>query len=162
MEKEILEKRKFAAPEWSNGDRREAERNEGAANLSTPNSEVLEIKKKRKYSRDYKLKILEEVDKVEERSGIGSILRREGLYSTAITRWRKQRENGELDSNYLKNAGRLKDNKVHPREEVNNLKRENKRLKKKLEKADRIIDFQKKISKLLGISLEKKKKGKSK
>lgn len=121
---------------------------------------MLEKKKRRKHSREYKLNILKELDKAEKNGSIGGILRREGLYHADISRWRIKRKNGEFDFGYIKNVKQLQNSKAILSDEVNQLKKENKRIKKKLNEAELIIEFQKKISKLLGISLGKKRRGK--
>jgi regulator of replication initiation timing len=78
------------------------------------------------------------------------LLRREGLYSSNITNWRRQRERGELTGLTAKKRGP----KVDPQAAENvRLRRENERLKKRLEQAELIIDVQKKVSQLLGIEI---------
>jgi len=58
------------------------------ANLQAPDPEVSEKAKRRRYSADYKLKILKEADACNKDGEIGALLRREGLYSAALSRWR--------------------------------------------------------------------------
>jgi len=81
---------------------------------------------------------------------IGALLRREGLYSSHLATWRKQRERGELDG--LRKAKPNNPLAVKVRE----LEAENRRLQRQLEKAETIIAFQKKLSEMLGIPLERK------
>jgi len=83
---------------------------------------------------------------------VGVLLRREGLYSSHLTNWRRQREEAEREALAPQKRGRrAKD--VHPlAHRVTELERENERLKQRLAKAEIIIDVQKKISSLLGIS----------
>lgn len=61
-----------------------------------PNPEVLEHPKRRKYNAEYKLKVLKETDLATEPGDVGALLRREGLYSSTLQSWRRQRERGEL------------------------------------------------------------------
>jgi len=99
--------------------------------------EVPQIAKRRKYSSAYKLRILEEVENSPGK--IGVILRREGLYSSNVTRWRKWR------NNMNKNGKSSPNKQLH--NEVAKLKRENERLKLKLRQAEGIIELQKKLPK---------------
>jgi transposase-like protein len=81
---------------------------------------------------------------------IGALLRREGIYSSYLTTWRKQKERGELDGL----ASQKRGPKVDPQAiELAKLRRENERLQKKLQQAELIIDIQKKVSQILGIPL---------
>jgi transposase-like protein len=72
--------------------------NNGAHQLvnEEPDPEVIPKAKRRQFSVQYKLRILTEADNCTERGGIGALLRREGLYSSYLTKWRKQREEGVL------------------------------------------------------------------
>jgi hypothetical protein len=81
---------------------------------------------------------------------VGALLRREGLYSSNITRWRKERDQGILTAMTRKKRGRKKV-KNPMNDEVARLQRENEKLRKKLWQAERIIEVQKKISEILGI-----------
>ena len=108
--------------------------------------------KRRTFTAAYKLWVLEEAEKCREQpGGIGRLLRREGLYSSHLTTWRRQQEAGQL--------ARLAPRKRGPKsnaeaEEVSRLRRENARLNRQLEKAELIIEAQKKLSEILGITLE--------
>lgn len=119
---------------------------------SPPNPEVPEKKPRRKFTAKYKLRILQEADACTIPGQLGNLLRREGLYSSNLTTWRKQRDQGLLDVMAPKKRGRKKLEKNPLSKEVARLQRENERLKKKLKKAEIIIDVQKKISQVLGIS----------
>ena len=117
----------------------------------TPDPEVVPKAKRRQFSAQYKRRILQEYEACQEPGEKGSLLRREGLYSSYITTWRRQRERGELDGLTPKKRGP----KVDPQAaEIARLKRENDRLRKRLEQAELIIDVQKKVSQMLGISQE--------
>lgn len=115
-----------------------------------PEPEVLPRAKRRRYSAEYKLRILEEADARTQRGQIGALLRREGLYSSHLSTWRQQRSLGQLEGLSPKKRGpKLQDPAV---EEVARLRRENERLRARLEQAEMIIDVQKKLSKLLGLT----------
>ena len=120
--------------------------------MFVPDPEVPEKKPRRKFTAKYKLEILQEADKCNEPGQIGVLLRREGLYSSNLTTWRKQRDKGLLNALSPKKRGRKEKEKNPLSQKVTELERENERLKKKLKKAEIIIDFQKKISEVLGIS----------
>jgi len=126
-----------------------------------PDSEVSAKATRRRFTAKYKLRILEEIDGCTENGQIGSILRREGLYSSSVSKWREQRDKGILASLKPKTRGR-KPQAVNPlSRRLAQVERENERLKKKLEKAETIIDFQKKLSDMLGISPSDPENGKS-
>jgi transposase-like protein len=120
-----------------------------------PDPEVLAKAQRRRFSAAYKKKILDEADACKGKSGaLGGLLRREGLYSSHLTTWRKQREKGELDGLAPKKRGR-KAKPINPlARKVRALEVENRRLQKQLDKAETIISFQKKLSEMLGISLD--------
>ncbi len=112
-----------------------------------PNPEVLPKAKRRQFSTAYKLRILAEADACTERGEIGALLRREGLYSSHLTDWRRQRERGDLSEQGSRKRGR----KPAPQAaELARLRRENERLRGRLERAEKIIDVQKKLAQLLG------------
>ena len=117
-----------------------------------PDPEVPEKKPRRKFTAQYKLRILDEADACKESGQIGVLLRREGLYSSNLTTWREQRDKGLLDAMSPKKRGRKKSARNPLAQEVARLQRENERLKHKLKQAEIIIDVQKKISQILGVS----------
>lgn len=117
-----------------------------------PEPEVLPRAKRRQFSAAYKLRIVEEADRCTERGQIGAMLRREGLYSSQLSKWRRQRAKGQLDALSPRQRGRKAQ---HPSEvEAARLQRENERLRARLEQAELIIDVQKKLSQLLGLTPE--------
>ena len=122
-----------------------------------PDPEVPAKAQRRRFSAQYKKKILEEATSCKSSPGaMGALLRREGLYLSHLTTWRKQREKGELDGLAPKKRGR-KAKPVNPlTRKVRELESENRRLQKQLDKAETIISFQKKLSEMLGISLDQK------
>jgi hypothetical protein len=117
---------------------------------SVPDPEVPAKKRRRNLTAAYKLKILQKIDKCTEPGQVGALLRREGLYSSNLTRWRKQRDQGLLKAMTPKKRGRKKV-KNPMTDEVARLQKENERLRKKLLQAEKIIEVQKKISEILGI-----------
>ena len=121
-----------------------------------PDAEVLEVPERasrRHFDAKYKLRILEEVDRCREPGQVGELLRREGLYSSHLTNWRKQRQEGVLNGLREKKRGR-KPNHPDPRDqELARLHREKKELEVRLRQAETIIEVQKKVSEILGISL---------
>ncbi len=127
----------------------------GAANEPPlrPNPEVPEKRQRRQYTAAYKKRILEEADRCSDSHQIGAMLRREGLYSSNLTTWRHQREAGTLAGLKPRKRGRKAQPESPLRKQNEALKRENSRLNEKLRKAEIIIDVQKKVSELLGISL---------
>ena len=109
--------------------------------------------KRRSFTAAYKLWVLEEADKCREQPGqIGALLRREGLYASHLSTWRRQREAGQLAGLRPRKRGR-KENKEAT--EIRRLRRENERLERRLEQAELIIEAQKKLSEILGITLER-------
>jgi transposase-like protein len=113
-----------------------------------PDPEVVPKAKRRQFTAKYKLRILEEADRCTERGQIGELLRREGLYSSHLSKWRQLRTRGQLQGLAPKKRGRKgQDPSVA---ELARLRRENKRLRAQLEQAEIIIDVQKKLAQLLG------------
>jgi transposase len=119
--------------------------------MSSPDPEVPEKKARRKFTAKYKLQILQEADACTEPGQLGAFLRSKGLYSSNLATWRRQRDEGLLDALSPKKRGRKEKerNPLAPR--VAELQRENEGLKRKLKRAETIIEFQKKISEILGI-----------
>ena len=117
-----------------------------------PDPEVSAHPNRRKFSRNFKLRILKETD-IASPGDIGAILRREGIYSSSLSSWRRQRENGELGSSTSNKRGPAPKMDEPTRRKVTNLERENSRLARRLKRAEQIIEVQKKISELLGIPL---------
>lgn len=120
----------------------------------SPDPEVVPRAKRRFFSKREKLRILKQADECTQPGQIGALLRKEGLYSSHLTDWRRQREAGTLG---VKQRGRPG---TDPKEkELAQLRAENARLSEKLEQAEAIIEVQKKLSALLGLSNEKTEKG---
>jgi transposase-like protein len=120
--------------------------------IDIPDPEVMPKAKRRKFSAEYKRRILDEADSCTEPGQIGALLRREGLYSSHLTTWRRQRDRGLIQALSPKKRGRKRKDELE--REVARLQRENARLQARLEQAEMIIDVQKKLSKLLGLETE--------
>ncbi len=120
--------------------------------IASPDPEVLEKKPRRNHTAKYKLRILAEADACDQPGQIGALLRREGLYSSNLTAWRRQREKGLLHAMTPKKRGRKKKQKNPLAKHVAQLENENKRLQLKLKKAELIIEAQKKMAEILGIA----------
>lgn len=139
------------------GDRREngvfhtAEPTMGIGPANIPDPEVPEKTKRRKFTVAYKLRMLHEAEQCTQPGEIGALLRREGLYSSHLTTWRKQREQGILQGLNPKKRGRKPKPQDPSAERVAQLEKENQRLKNQLRKAEIIIEAQKKISEILGV-----------
>jgi len=112
-----------------------------------PDPEVPERPVRRRFSAQYKLDILAQIDAAEP-GGIGAILRREGLYSSHLVDWRRARDRGALEA-LARPSGRPRPNPLAV--EVDRLTRQNARLEERLATAERIIEIQGKVSELLGI-----------
>jgi transposase-like protein len=119
-----------------------------------PNPEVPEKPVRRRFTAEYKLRILAEADACSESGMLGELLRREGLYSSHLTTWRRQRDEGVLAGLTPKRRGRKAKPKNPLADENEQLRRENQRLKDQLRQAELIIDVQKKVSEMLNIPLK--------
>jgi transposase-like protein len=118
---------------------------------SPPDPEVPAKAKRRRFSAQYKLEILREADTCTQPGEIGALLRREGLYSSHLVDWRRQRDAGALQA-LARRRGRAR---VDPATgELARLRRDNQRLQTRLDQAQRIIEIQGKVSELLGIPLD--------
>jgi len=117
----------------------------GKPKVEIPQTEVIATAQHRQYTREYKERILAEIDAAVEPGEVGAILRREGLYSQIISKWRAQRLAG-----YPGSEKRGPKAQTEARE-LARLRRENERLRAQLERAQTIIEVQKKVSQLLGL-----------
>jgi transposase-like protein len=133
-----------------------ARRATGAAALSVeraprdPDPEVPAKARRRRFSAVYRLRILKQADACKKAGDVGALLRREGLYSSLLTNWRRQRDQGALVSMRARKRGPTS-RPIDPR--VKQLEAENARLQRKLQRADTIITLQKKVAEILGIPL---------
>jgi transposase-like protein len=122
---------------------------EDASQAERPDSEVKTPR--RRFSAKEKLRILEEADACTEPGEIGALVRREGIYTSYLSRWRRARDRGQLDGLRGKKRGPKRTVDQELGEENEALKRENERLRARLEQAETIIEVQKKLSQILGL-----------
>ena len=121
---------------------------------AAPDSEVVAKPKRRRFTAEYRLRILEEADRCAGTGEVGQLLRREGLYSSHLANWRKARRDGALRGLRSKKRG-AKPKASNPLEpKVRELEAKVARLEKDLHKAHIILDVQEKVAGLLGFSLE--------
>jgi len=123
----------------------------GKLKVEAPDPEVVPRAKRKQFSAEYKLRILAEAEQCQEPGQVGALLRREGLYSSHLTRWRQLREAGQLQGVGSRRRGRKPDPQV---EELSQLRQENQRLRGLLAQAELVMDVQKKLSQLLGLRNE--------
>ena len=146
--------------ERSGGERSEAPRSGGSSTVErllsaspqeVPDPEVVAGPKRRRFTAEYKLRILREADACKGTGEIGALLRREGLYSSQLVLWRRQRE--EAAHAQLKSRKRGPKPKAQdPR--VKQLERENAQLQRQLKRVALLLDIQKKAGEILGIPLK--------
>lgn len=153
----------LAHPVMPGAERREAERSEadrseapgmtGATSSATPppDPEVVADAKRRRFTAEYKLSILALADAAKTSGGVGALLRREGLYSSHLVTWRKERESALRQALTPKTRG-PKSKRDPQQAELDRLNREIQRLAESLRKAEIVIDIQKKVGSLLGWS----------
>jgi transposase-like protein len=150
-------------PERSEGSRSEPERSGGVpASRPTPKGtagavpdpEVVPKAGRRRYTAEYKARILREADACTELGAIGALLRREGLYSSLLTTWRRERERGELEALAPKKRGR-KPARNDVELENERLRREVAKLQEQLRIAGLINEAQKKVHEIFGVALPK-------
>lgn len=118
-----------------------------------PDPAVSEKPVRRRFTAEYKLRILREADHCTESGQLGAMLRREGLYSSHLSGWRQHRDEGTLTGLTPKRRGRKANPNAPLIAENERLKRETQRLAAKLRQAETIIEVQKKLSEILGIPL---------
>lgn len=119
---------------------------------TVPEPEVLARPKRRRFTAAYKARIVEEAEGCKETGEVGALLRREGLYSSHLSKWRQLYRAGALNALVDDKRGRKMTR--HPLEDENErLRKHNERLAHRLERAETIIDIQKKVSTMLGIPL---------
>ena len=138
-------------------ERRDAERSEAARSGGAPiferetpathDPEVTARHPRRRFTTKYKLEIIRKADACTQPGQVGELLRKEGRYSSHLVNWRRGREEGLTPKKRGRKAAR-----VDPR--VKKLEQENRRLERRLQKAEAIIAFQKKVHELLGIPLK--------
>jgi transposase len=118
---------------------------------ATPDPEVPAKVERRQFTAEYRRRILKDADACKKPGAVGALLRREGLYSSHLANWRRQRDQGELVVGRARKRGPVP-TPVDPR--VKQLEVENRRLQRKLARAETIITLQKKVAEILGIPLK--------
>lgn len=143
------------SPQRSAGERSEPGRSGGDSTngrAAGGDIETLERPKRRTFTADYKLRMLQEADAAKDSGGVGALLRREGLYSSHLTTWRRERDEGALAGLAPRRRG-PKARVTAEAREIARLKNENDSLRHRLKQAETIIEFQKKLHDVLGIPL---------
>ena len=136
-------------PERSESDRSVTGSKAGPEPSAHSDPEVVAQAKRRTFTADYKQRILAEADQAKGSGGIGALLRREGLYSSVLTKWRRERAAGVRQSLAPQKRG-PKSKRDPIQEEIQKLQKDNARLAEQLRKAEIVIDVQKKVGALLG------------
>ena len=119
----------------------------GQLKEAVPDPEVMEVAGRRRFSQSYKKRVLAEAEQYQTGSEVGALLRREGLYSSHLSRWRQARERGEKAGNTQPKRGPKADPQAA---EIARLSKENERLKQELEQAQLVVEIQKKSHNCLG------------
>lgn len=117
----------------------------------TQETEVLSKATRRRFKTEYKLRILAEAEACTQAGEIGALLRREGLYSSHLTVWRQAREGGTLASPSKRGPKPLQTDGRDRR--IAELERECKHLQARAERAELLVDIQKKVASILGLEL---------
>ena len=116
--------------------------------VEVPDPEVVPRAKRRRFTAGYKLSVVEEADRCSEPGEVGALLRREGLYSSHLSNWRRQRAEGQLRALAERKRGRKsQEQQVH---ELDELRREKEQLQVRLQQAELIIEVQKNSRSCLG------------
>src|SRR3954470_16875248 len=143
---------RLASPGTAKPDSSRGDLTAGGHESPRPNPEVLARARRRQYTAEYKQKVLTEAEAARGAGEIGAVLRRHGLYSSHLTKWRKERKTGILRG--LAPQKRGPKSKANPLTVENQkLRRDNERLTDRLRKAEIVTDVQKKVAMLLGIPL---------
>jgi transposase-like protein len=119
---------------------------------NVPDPEVVPTAERRRFTAQEKLRILEEADACTEPGELGALLRREGIYSSYLSRWRRARDRGQLRGLSSKRRGPKPAANSELRRETAKLQRENEQLRARLAQAEAIIEAQKKLSEVLGLA----------
>lgn len=141
----------------SQGARRATEETSASAapaKLSGADTEVVPRAKRRRFSNADKRRILEATDRCTQPGEVGAVLRREGVYSSSLSTWRRLREAAELAALAPQKRGPKPDANAAEARQIAQLMRENERLKSELDKARLVIEVQKKVAALLGSPID--------
>lgn len=104
---------------------------------------------RRRYTAEYKARIVREADACTKSGDVGALLRREGLYSSLLSTWRRAMAAGALSGLQARRRGPKKKPEDLVAKRVAELERDNAKLKKRLDDAEMIITFQKKLAEML-------------
>jgi len=151
MERSRIEGPEVKDTAETEGARRATGVSAGGGAVEVPDPEVPAKARRRQFSAEYRLRILKEADACKGPGDIGALLRREGLYSSHLVTWRRQREAGALAGMKARKRGpkgRAEDPRLKQQE------REIARLQRRLKQAETIIEIQKKVAGILGIPLK--------
>ena len=150
-DRELMELKGFPAPAVGVEERSDETATAGAA--APPDPEAVAKPKRRLFTAAYRLRVLEEADRCTEPGEVGRLLRREGLYSSHLSVWRKARRKGTLNGLTSKKRGAK--NKSNPLEgQIRQLEAKVSRLEQELHQAHTILDVQEKVAGLLGFNLK--------
>lgn len=149
--KALMNEPRLVMGDASRGGRTAATDDVSADSRSVPDPEVAATATRRQFSSKEKHRILAAADRCTEAGAIGALLRREGLYSSQLATWRKQREASQRVALEPRKRGRKADPGIAERRRVAELTKDNERLRRKLAQAHTIIDVQKKLCTLLGL-----------
>lgn len=130
-----------------------SERTISGARESAASSSGIDRPSSRRFTREDKLRILRLADACVQRGQIGALLRREGIYYSTLSKFQEQREAGRLDPGYGASASKDRAEQAAAMKRIAQLEAANRRLARKLEQAELVIDIQKKVSQLLGVVL---------
>lgn len=122
-----------------------------AASTGAPDPEVVASAKRRQFSAAEKRRILNAADRCTQPGELGALLRREGIYSSMLATWRKQRAQAEEAALRARRRGRKPDPALAESRKLEQLQRENDRLRRRLAEAHTVIEVQKKLCTLLGL-----------
>jgi hypothetical protein len=163
MRTEVMNQAMVEEPERRDGERSETARSGGSSTIERqsgsprtdghPDPEVRAPRPRRRYTSHYKLEILRKADACTKPGEVAALLRKEGLYSSHLVTWRRQRDAGLTPK--TRGRKRTADPRVKQLErEKTSLESDKRRLERRLQRAEAIIDFQKKVASLLGIPLK--------
>jgi transposase len=122
-----------------------------AASTAAPDPEVAATAKRRQFSSAEKRRILNAADRCAQPGELGALLRREGIYSSMLATWRKQRAQAEEVALQARQRGRKADPVTAEARKLEQLQRDNDRLRRRLAQAHTVIEVQKKLCSLLGL-----------
>ena len=154
-ERESMTRMEMDAPALGGEERSDEAPRAGASNARAPSDpEVVAKPKRRQFTAEYRLRILEEAERCTQPGEVGRLLRREGLYSSHLTDWRKAQRQGSLRGLTPSKRGRKRVERNPLSAKVHELEAKVARLEKELHTAHTILDVQGKVAGLLGFSLE--------